>query len=136
MGQSQDAQIVQLWLAGSEVLSEARKDLEMGTLDRSQQREILESLAEEYPLEAIVPPEQQTPDFVSNLHYLMEHGLVEARFGRDQKLPRPDPTKPRIVPPRLLASDIRITARGMDFLADDGGLSALLTIVNVRKAET
>lgn len=107
----------------------------MATLDRTRQRQILEMLAEAYPLAQVVPPDQQDTDFTANLHYLMEHGLVEATFARDQSPPRPDPTKPRFEQPKLIATGARITARGMDFLADDGGLSALLTIVNVRKTE-
>lgn len=108
----------------------------MATIDRSRQRQILEGLAEAYPLVQFIPPDEQDAEFAANLHYLMEHGLVEAKFARDQSPPRPNPTKSRYGQPKLIATDIRITARGMDLLADDGGLSAILTIVNVRKIET
>lgn len=107
----------------------------MAALDRSRQRDILELLSADYPFATVVATQQQTDAFIANLHYLMEHGLVEASFSRDNRLPAPSPSGERYKQPAQIASNIRITARGMDFLADDGGLSALLTIVNVRKAQ-
>jgi hypothetical protein len=35
----------------------------------------------------------------------------------------------------MLVADVRITAAGLDFLADDGGLSAILGVVTVRLHE-
>lgn len=88
-------------------------------LDRALQRQMLGLLAETYPHPADLKPAEIDGDkYEANLHYLMEHGLVVAKtlatttmikFGR--------PT---------------ITAAGMDFLADDGGMSAILGVVTVR----
>ncbi len=106
----------------------------MAILNREQQFEILQDLAAAYPHAAFVAPDLQTESFIANLHYLMEHGLVEATFQRDQNLPIPDPSRGRSEP-RHLARNIRITARGMDILAADGGLSALQAIADERRAD-
>lgn len=106
----------------------------MTKLDRGQQFDILQSLAATYPHATIVAPDQQAESFVANLHYLMEHGLVEAKFQRDQSVPASDPSgRPR--DPRYFAHNIRITARGLDVLAADGGLSALQAIANERRGD-
>lgn len=106
----------------------------MAKLDREQQFDILQSLAATYPHAAIIPFDEQTDAFIANLHYLMEHGLIEAEFKRDQSAPTPDPSgHPR--DPRYVARNIRIAARGMDVLAADGGLSALQAIANQRRDE-
>ena len=91
-------------------------------LDRQLQRTLLERMAEVYPLswdmEGVLG---QVDELVlqANLAYLREHALIK------------------------LSSDIRklgsvayamptITARGMDFLADDGGLTAILGVVTIK----
>src|SRR5690606_11320636 len=56
-----------------------------------------------------------------NLRYLEEHRLVEV-----QAYETLDGT---------MLSSARITARGLDFLADDGGLGAILGVVTVRLHE-
>lgn len=56
----------------------------------------------------------------ANLYYLLEHGLV-ARFGA----PRRYEDQHEIV-------TARITQAGIDFLEDDGGLSAILGTVTVK----
>lgn len=102
-------------------------------LDRELQRRILERMRNAYPgpangveLIALVPESrgdraQRGRVIALNLAYLDEHGLVKA--------------------PIHLSSDGKnhasfgrstITARGLDFLADDGGLSAILGVVTVR----
>lgn len=91
-------------------------------LDRAVQRLILNELAEIYPyrvetdaLEARIGPEP----YGYNLSYLIEHGLVDSQSidymdgGMDFHPPK-------------------ITAKGLDFLQDDGGLSAILNTVTVR----
>ncbi|WP_229439423.1 MULTISPECIES: hypothetical protein [Neisseria] len=50
----------------------------------------------------------------ANLQYLAEHGLVVCE----------DKT--------LITATVKITAKGIDFLADDGGLSAILGVVTVK----
>jgi alkylation response protein AidB-like acyl-CoA dehydrogenase len=53
-----------------------------------------------------------------HLNYLREHGLIE--FGRD--------TAGFAIKPEV----VRITARGIDFLAEDGGPSAILNATTVK----
>ena len=91
-------------------------------LDRALQRRLLEQIAEAYP--SSVRPEdlgfqQSDPAWVQNLTYLEEHKLVT---NKGQVL--------LSGPPCVLLS--KITAQGIDFLADDGGLQALLNVVTVR----
>lgn len=93
----------------------------MPKLDRELQRAILNQLAHAYPglqpIKALTPEDQE--NFEANLFYLAQHGLVE-------------------VESQLMISGERsfgapmITAKGMDFLADDGGLSAILGVVTVK----
>lgn len=95
-------------------------------LDRRLQRRILESLREHYPGQ--VGPEdldlgltQDDRSWNVNAHYLREHGLIEALAAGD------------LGGPALVAACI--TAKGMDFLEDDGGLSAILGVVTVQFEE-
>lgn len=96
-------------------------------LDRALQRRLLEQISKAYP--AFVRPEelgyeQSDPAWVQNLSYLEEHGLVKNRG-----------VQPTDGPPCIVLS--KITAGGNDFLAEDGGLSAVLNVVTVRfEAET
>lgn len=95
-------------------------------LDRALQRRILERLREHYPERAIILGEVSAPDdaVVANLSYLEEHGLCESglSWGLDGS---------------CVVTPARITARGLDFLEDDGGLSAILGTVTIRiEAET
>lgn len=94
-------------------------------LDRSLQKRLLSELADFYPervsLESLIesfPGESAE----KNLHYLIEHGLVDAQIlamaNGTTKLGHP-----------------RINHRGMDFLADDGGLAAVLGTVTVKLHE-
>ena len=97
-------------------------------LDRAYQLELLELLATSYPQSfdiremARVWDDEQEQRYAANMIYLDEHGLVESaiRFGIDGHMSMALP---------------RITARGMDFLADDGGLSAVLGVVTVKLHE-
>lgn len=90
-------------------------------LDRELQNRILTKLSESYPG---VSPDvmftgKSTEDLNANLAYLLEHGLIHATASRGMEGP------PKIIGPK-------ITAKGLDFLADDGGLSAILGVVTVR----
>lgn len=111
-------------------------------LDREIQRALLEYLKSQYPkhvganegklFELSLPPEKKGNPFVEcvksiftdpekvmfHLVYLREHGLIE--FGRDAA---GFAIRPEVV---------RITARGIDFLAEDGGPSAILNAKNVK----
>lgn len=97
-------------------------------LDRNFQRAILQKLAEIYPnipnLRKVYKEDwdSRQADYVRNLHYLYEHGLVTATFSR-----------PINGPIDVILA--QITAKGLDFLADDGGLSAILGIVTVKLHE-
>lgn len=94
----------------------------MNALDRSLQREILSKLAGAYP-QALQPAdfgfEQDTPAWAVNVMYLDEHCLVKA-------------TAPALLSGAPIVVMARITAAGLDFLADDGGLTAILGVVTVR----
>jgi hypothetical protein len=92
-------------------------------MDRDLQREILEGLRESYPDEVSFReiPGSEHPHFTGNLYYLAEQELVEAEIlrtarGREVK-------------------NARITADGLDFLEDDGGLEAVRQSMTLRLAE-
>ncbi|UTV54769.1 hypothetical protein [Burkholderia arboris] len=97
-------------------------------LDRDYQRELLTMLAESYPRSHDIRQLFSTMDddtmqrYAANLVYLEEHGLADSaiKYGLDGHLSSGLP---------------RITAKGMDFLADDGGLSAILGVVTVKLHE-
>ncbi len=94
-------------------------------LDRQYQLELLNMLAESYPQCYDIRPhiremdEEAEQRYAANMVYLGEHGLIESgiQFGADghgsYSLPR-------------------INNKGMDFLADDGGLGAILGVVTIK----
>ena len=90
-------------------------------LDRVLQRQILELLREHYPRAAIPVRDLQLGEeqAAANLRYLEEHGLCESgvMIGTDG---------------HLAFGPSTITAMGLDFLEDDGGLSAILGVVTVK----
>lgn len=98
-------------------------------LDRAYQKQILDELAARYPERidwrvqlTTTPSRDDVERYVANVTFLAEHGLVDGGKqdggGEFSDLLMP-----------------RITARGMDFLADDGGLSAILGVVTVKLHE-
>lgn len=92
-------------------------------LDRELQRAILQCLAEAYPrgtsaVYSIDPDEERV---IANLCYLEELGLLESGV----KLGINSGTVTRA----------KITARGLDFLQDDGGLSSILGVVTIKLHE-
>ncbi|PZO07563.1 MAG: hypothetical protein DCF27_10645 [Lysobacteraceae bacterium] len=92
-------------------------------LDRGLQRKLLESAFNTYP--AAFPVEDLgigDRELRVNVAYLDEHGLLEAFH------PQPHG---RRGPPK----GVTITAKGIDFLAEDGGLGAILGVVTVRLHE-
>lgn len=94
-------------------------------LDRSIQLQILQTLAAAYPATLFRVLQKIDGDYeagIVNIAYLAEHGLVAARFTQDEEGVD-------------LAGSPKITAKGMDFLADDGGLSAVLGVVTVKLHE-
>lgn len=94
-------------------------------LDRQLQLDILRLLESEYPgrLSDIQNRFDDPDAAIKNIHYLDEHSLIDATFsgaiGQRVKIPGP----------------VRINNRGMDFLADDGGLSAILGVVTIKLHE-
>lgn len=104
----------------------------MDWLDRNLQREILKELNNIYPdsktyeywidaaiaqvvgvIETVGEAELYIAKRSANLRYLAEHGLV-------------------VCNDKDLSATVKITAKGIDFLADDGGLSAILGVVTVK----
>jgi len=95
----------------------------MERLNRDLQRNLLEQLAGAYPKGLAATDlgfKPKDPNWTVNIEYLGEHGLVDvARFaGATTGSSAPE--------------SARITARGLDFITDDGGLSAILGVVTVR----
>ena len=90
-------------------------------IDRSLQLRSLEALRDGYPMWVDMGqlPDADHPELVANLWYLRELGLIEAKDNPTQQ----DATA--IYSPR-------ITAEGLDFLEDDGGVSAMLRTVTVK----
>ncbi|QFY77798.1 hypothetical protein DUD43_08940 [Alcaligenes faecalis] len=94
--------------------------------NRNVQRSILELLRESYPgdmehphLKGLIDAKHQEDgdyDFYANLVYLREHGLISfraAEYDTDEE-------------------GAVITNRGIDFLAEDGGLSAILGVMTIK----
>lgn len=91
------------------------------SLDRKLQLVLLQRLAEQYPSTVDIQGwETEFPGSHMNVSYLHEHGLCAVRFSNEISTRAPKP------------SFAKATARGMDFLADDGGLSAILGMVTIR----
>lgn len=92
-------------------------------LNREHQNEILNVLAKNYPKgcgrEELLARCNAGQDLLANIVYLKEHGLVDAKIANSLSGPS-----------ELLYCNI--TARGLDFLADDGGLTAILGVVTIR----
>ncbi|MCG1054670.1 hypothetical protein KQH49_06760 [Mycetohabitans sp. B5] len=94
-------------------------------LDRAYQRKLLTILSECYPqscrVQTILEDSNAEADakYAANMAYLDELGLVigGVRYGLNGD---------------WIFEPPRITARGMDFLADDGGLSAILGVVTIK----
>ena len=94
-------------------------------IDRVLQKSILDRLAACYPErdpELISEGTAEEKKQIANLLYLQEHQLVDAGLKQ------------------VLSGDYgyfgaKITARGLDFLQDDGGLTAILGTVTVRLHE-
>jgi hypothetical protein len=89
-------------------------------LNRRLQLKMLETLSDHYPDHAPNFTQQfkSEPDFIPNLHYLKEHDFLAGepeRKGGSKYL-----------------VNVRITKNGLDFLADDGGIGAMLRTVTVK----
>ncbi len=94
-------------------------------LDREFQKSILTELAEIYPHSADLRrsfQEHEARRLTVNLHYLAENGLIalNAQTMMDQSID---------------LRSCKITASGLDFISNDGGLSAILGVVTVKLHE-
>lgn len=94
-------------------------------LDRDLQRAILQTLADAYPetpydIHKRILTMGERLDVIGNLLYLSQHDLIVGGFQRalDGSFAPSGP--------------LQITAHGLDFLADDGGLTAILGVVTIR----
>lgn len=92
-------------------------------IDRALQREILTKLSEHFPRRIDVQQwNREQPALTPNLHYLRQHGLVDGNISNELGGSR-------------LFITAEITAAGLDFLADDGGLTAILGVVTIKLHE-
>lgn len=93
-------------------------------LNRELQRRLLTALYDIYPAKwnrIVQELDKENPDAVTfNLYYLSEHGLVQLNGYKNIEMTY-----------RPIAS-AGITAKGIDFIQADGGLSAILGTVTVR----
>lgn len=94
-------------------------------LDRSLQNELLTKLADCFPyacldiFQDVEDGSEQDRKLIANLLYLEAHGLIAAGIHRG-------------VDNHVAFSGASITAKGLDFIADDGGLSAIFRVVMIR----
>ena len=98
-------------------------------LDRQLQLELLQKMSTSYPEFYNFRDEYEygTEEYnkvVSNLYYLMQHDLIEDRSIMESKS-MSGRKEPQISLPT-------INQNGLDFLTDDGGLSAILGVVTVK----
>lgn len=95
-------------------------------LDRKLQHEILQRLADAFPNDAMhafreIEKTCDEETLVANMLYLEEHGLIVSGISRalgGEAI--------------INTGQLRATSRGMDFLLDDGGLSAVLGVVTIK----
>lgn len=96
-------------------------------LNRALQQEILIQTAKAYPfalgyeeLSTDIWKNTEEKELARELQYLVEHGLLDKdaiSFSIDNQ---------------ISLRNIKITNKGMDFLQEDGGLSAILNVVTVK----
>lgn len=98
-------------------------------LDRKLQLELLEKMSSTYPdfynfNREYYDGTQEYREVVANLYYLQQHNLIEERSTLRSNAS--DGLK------RLQIHLPTINQNGLDFLADDGGLSAILGVVTIK----
>lgn len=93
-------------------------------LDREYQKEVLTALEEIYPGlgHAEKVGNLSDEDRAANLFYLAEHGLITQSAAINMNM-------------MVHYNPARITKDGLDFLAEDGGLSAILGVVTIKLHE-
>lgn len=102
--------------------------------DRTYQREILTRLAEDYPDIDDKNKEWLENEFntngriyACNVSYLMEHGLLDSGVTVRNDISG--------APASISLSFPSITAKGIDFITEDGGLGAILSVQTVKLHE-
>jgi hypothetical protein len=98
-------------------------------LDRQLQLELLQKMSTTYPefynfRDEYEHGTEEYKKVVANLYYLMQHGLIEERSLMESKV-MSGIKRPQISLPT-------INQNGLDFLANDGGLSAILSTVTIK----
>lgn len=90
-------------------------------LKRELQLKMLQAFAECYPQSSGWTPDEgdSLQECAANVEYLIDHGLCTGKTLFSMS----DPVRLGVY---------KITAAGLDFLADDGGLSAILGVVTVK----
>lgn len=91
-------------------------------LNRKLQKDILIALSQVYPdsmLVSALPGFSHDREFMGNLFYLQEHGVIDGGDIRE-----PGQCRSMV--------DAQITKAGLDFLADDGGLKAIFGYQSVK----
>lgn len=95
-------------------------------LDRELQKQMLDLVANKHPGTVsggeFTELDEDFQKVMSNAIYLTEHGLIASQMTN-------------FLSGRNAVMSARITAKGQDFLADDGGLSAILGTVTVKLHE-
>jgi hypothetical protein len=96
-------------------------------IDRTIQREILEFLADAYPdtprdMSEYLREKYSKVQLIANCVYLEGHSLIKNGY---QQTKTNTPQWVNLLP-------FEITSAGIDFLADDGGLSAILGVLTVK----
>ena len=97
-------------------------------LDRAFQHKILSLVMDSYPSSTVPSKGNQLlssddnseKKLAANLKYLEEHGLIKPKSFEMS------------LDDHYMFQGIKITHKGVDFLADDGGLSAILNVVTVK----
>lgn len=99
-------------------------------IDRKYQRDLLAFLQEDFPTYEKAPDHCQSlrdedeDKYLANVLYLQDHGLLEA--GASVRFDSAG------TPLFAVGAFPRITSAGIDFMLDDGGLSAILNVTTVK----
>ena len=104
----------------------------MDKFPRDKQNELLTILYDKFPDElsseeysALVDLFGTERNLYSNLWYLYQHGLIEDFHVKTRALCDD-------ITDLILIDKIRITTKGVDFIRDDGGLSAILNVTTIK----
>ena len=104
----------------------------MDKFPRDKQNELLTILYDKFPDElsseeygALVNLFGTERNLYSNLWYLYQHGLIEDFHVKTRALCDD-------ITDLILIDKIRITTKGVDFIRDDGGLSAILNVTTIK----